>query len=206
MKQDSNQSRMGWNWQRVARRIRVPAGFAFALVYVWLARPTIASLAWSLLLVLPGVWLRAYASGYVKKNAELATTGPYAHTRNPLYLGSMLIAFGFAGAARSPVVLLALAALFTVIYLPVIRSEEEYLRGHFQGFEAYASRVPRLLPRLTPASRNGDGGGFSRELYLKHHEYNVLMGVAAVYAALALLVFYAPLGLRSFFAGSFLLR
>ena len=74
-------------------------GFVFAAVFLWLARPTWATMAASLLLVVPGLWLRGYASGYVKKNAELATTGPYAHTRNPLYLGSMLIAFGFAAAA-----------------------------------------------------------------------------------------------------------
>ena len=69
------------------------------------------------MLVAPGVWLRGYASGYVRKNAELTRTGPYAHTRNPLYLGSMMIAFGFAGAAGSWVILVALAVLFAAIYI-----------------------------------------------------------------------------------------
>src|SRR5438309_9746569 len=86
-------------WQQIARRIRVPVGFAFSAVFLQIATPSWKTMAESLVLVLPGLWLRAYASGYVKKNAELTTTGPYAHTRNPPYLGSMLIAFGFAGAS-----------------------------------------------------------------------------------------------------------
>ena len=177
-------------WQRIARRIRVPLGFIFAAVFLWLARPTGHSVAWSLLLVVPGVWLRAYASGYVKKNTELATTGPYAYTRNPLYLGSMMIAFGFAAAAGSWVILVALAVLFTVIYLPTIRSEEAFLRDHFTSFTAYAAQVPRLLPRLTPAASDGERGQFSPTLYRQHREYNCGMGALAIYAALALRLFY----------------
>jgi len=144
----------------------------------------------SLVLVVPGLWLRAYASGYVRKNAERTTTGPYAHTRNPLYLGSMLIAFGFAAAAWNLTILLALTALFAMIYIPTIQGEEAYLRAHFAGFEAYAGQVPRLLPRLRAArppapAEDGERGGFSPALYRKHREYNALMGVGAIYLALA---------------------
>jgi len=179
-------------WSKIARRIRVPLGFIFAVLFLWLARPTWLSLAWSLWVVVPGVWLRGYASGYVKKNAELAVTGPYAHTRNPLYLGSMLIAFGFAGASRSVWILLVLAILFVFIYAPTIRSEEEFLRGKFSGFNEYARQVPRLFPRLTPApASRGQTGRFSRDLYLKHREYNSLLGAAAIYAALALRLYLA---------------
>src|ERR1700761_102265 len=92
---------MAASWGKVAKRIRVPLGFVFAAIFLWLARPSWLFIALSLLLVVPGVCLRAYASGYVKKNAELTMTGPYAYTRNPLYLGSMMIAFGFALASRS---------------------------------------------------------------------------------------------------------
>ena len=101
--------------------------------------------------MLPGLWLRAYASGYVKKNRELTVTGPYAYTRNPLYLGSMLMAAGFAVALLSWPVAVVLAAGFAVIYVPVIASEERFLRATFPGFDAYCRRVPRLIPRLTPA-------------------------------------------------------
>ena len=165
-------------------------GFVFAAVFLWLARPSWGTMAASLVLVAPGLWLRAYASGYVKKNAELTTTGPYAHTRNPLYLGSMLIAFGFAAAAASWAILVALAALFAAIYIPTIQGEEEYLRAHFAGFDDYARAVPRLLPRLTAArpmveGEAGDRGSFSAALYGRHREYNSLMGAGAIYAALA---------------------
>ncbi len=171
------------NWSRVARRIRVPTGFLFAAFYLWRARPSLASLAWSLLLVVPGLLLRAYASGYVKKNAELTVTGPYAYTRNPLYLGSVLMAFGFAAASRSLWITLLLALLFTIIYVPTIYSEEQFLRATFPAFAGYAQRVPRLLPRLTPIPIK-DEGSFSGALYRKHREYNSLLGACAVYAVL----------------------
>jgi len=183
---------MAGGWSKIARRIRVPMGFVFAVLYLWLARPTLAFIALSLILVIPGIWLRAYASGYVKKNMELTVTGPYAFTRNPLYLGSMLIAFGFALASRSIWITLALAALFALIYVPVIRSEEAFLRSKFEGFEAYAAHVPRLLPRPLPAhTDNDDHGTFSTALYRKHREYNALIGAMAIYAALALRVYFS---------------
>lgn len=172
-------------WQKIARRIRVPLGFVFAAVFLWLARPTWWSMLGSLALVLPGLWLRGYAAGYVRKNAELTTTGPYAYTRNPLYLGSMMIAVGFAAASGRWVIPLVLAALFLAIYLPTIFSEEEFLRREFAGFDAYMTKVPRLLPRLTPARMGGTAGTFSQTLYLHHREYNAAMGAAAIYAALA---------------------
>ena len=111
----SSKTPLDWiaRWQRIARRIRVPLGFLTAALYLfelWRRAPMPAAVAWSLALVLPGLWLRAYAAGYVKKNRELTLTGPYAHTRNPLYLGSMLIAAGFAVALLSWPVALVLAA------------------------------------------------------------------------------------------------
>ncbi len=161
-------------------------GFLFAAFFLWLAHPTPRTLLMSLILVVPGLWLRAYSAGYIRKNAELTTTGPYAHTRNPLYLGSMLIAFGFGAASASAFLLIALAVLFLAIYLPTIQGEEQYLRVHFPNFDTYAARVPRLLPRLTPAQDNSDPGRFSRSLYLHHREYNASMGAGAIYVALIL--------------------
>lgn len=172
-------------WQKIARRIRVPLGFVFAAVFLWLARPTWLSMLGSLLLVVPGLWLRGFAAGYVRKNAELTMTGPYAHTRNPLYLGSMMLAFGFAAASGRWFIVVALMALFLAIYVPTILSEEEFLRGQFPGFDAYAAKVPRLLPRITPAKTDAVPGIFSKQLYLHHREYNASMGAVAIYAALA---------------------
>ena len=174
------------SWQRIARRIRVPLGFVFAALFLFLARPAWESLAFSLALVLPGLWLRGYAAGYVRKNQELTTTGPYAYTRNPLYLGSMLIAFGFAAASQSLIIIGVLAALFAAIYLPTIRSEEQFLQSRFPSFDAYAREVPRLFPRITPAPTSAPAGAFSRERYLHHREYNASIGAAAIYTALLL--------------------
>jgi protein-S-isoprenylcysteine O-methyltransferase Ste14 len=192
-------------WQHIARRIRVPLGFLTAALYLFeLVRraPHPQAVAWSLALVVPGLWLRAYAAGTVKKNRELTVTGPYAHTRNPLYLGSMLIAAGFAVALLSWPVALVLAVGFAVIYVPVIASEERFLRSNFLGFDDYCQRVPRLIPRLTPASHPGDEdlssgtldshpgagtGSFSFTLYLHHREYNAGMGAMLLYLCLLLL-------------------
>jgi protein-S-isoprenylcysteine O-methyltransferase Ste14 len=179
-------------WQRVARRIRVPLGFAVAALYVfelWQRAPEPAAVGWSLALVIPGLWLRGYAAGYVKKNQELTTTGPYAHVRNPLYLGSILIAGGFAVALESWPVGAALAVMFVAVYVPVIASEERFLRATFPEFDAYCTRVPRLIPRLTAARMPADDGQgrFFLPLYLKHREYNALLGAALLYLALLFL-------------------
>jgi protein-S-isoprenylcysteine O-methyltransferase Ste14 len=171
------------SWSRIARRIRVPLGFAFAGLYLWLAKPTWTSIVAGGCVALAGLLLRAMASGHISKDSELATSGPYAYTRNPLYIGSLLLAAGFAVAARSWWVVLAVAVLFAAIYLPVIRSEEAFLRSHFPEFDDYALRVPRFLPRLRKAY--AAPGSFSRERYLRHREYNALLGTAAMIAALA---------------------
>jgi len=183
-------------WQRIARRIRVPLGFLTGALYLfelWRRAPRPAAIGWSLVLVLPGLWLRGYAAGYVKKNRELTQTGPYAHTRNPLYLGSILIAAGFAVALLSWTVATALTIMFLIIYIPVIASEERFLRATFPEFEAYCRRVPRLIPRITPGHppSQADGtvtevtsGKFSFALYLKHREYNAAIGATALYLSL----------------------
>jgi protein-S-isoprenylcysteine O-methyltransferase Ste14 len=177
-------------WQRIARRIRVPLGFLAAALYLldlYRRAPQPAAVAWSLLLVIPGLWLRAYSAGYVKKNRELTSTGPYAHTRNPLYLGSILIAAGFAVALLSWPVALVLAIGFLLIYIPVIASEERFLRATFPEFSEYCRQVPRLIPRLTPAPAKSGAGSFSFTLYFKHREYNAAIGAVLLYLCLLLL-------------------
>jgi protein-S-isoprenylcysteine O-methyltransferase Ste14 len=174
-------------WSRIARRIRVPLGFVFAVLYFWLARPTWGFVGFGIVLIVPGLLLRALASGHVRKNESLATSGPYAYTRNPLYLGSLLIGIGFAVASRSWWVGLALVVMFLAIYLPVIRGEEEFLRAKFPQFDEYARQVPRMFPRIIPYSQETTSSGeFSFDVYLKHREYNALLGALAM--AVVLLV------------------
>ena len=175
---------MQW-WQQVARRTPHPK-----------------AIAWSVALVLPGLLLRAAASGTVKKNLELTVTGPYAYTRNPLYLGSMLMAAGFAVALMSWPVALLIAVGFVAIYVPVIASEERFLRATFAGFDDYCRRVPRFVPRCTaarfpdetdaaagsPEGTSVQSGGFSFALYLKHREYNAALGAILLYLSLLYLL------------------
>jgi protein-S-isoprenylcysteine O-methyltransferase Ste14 len=169
-------------WSQIARRVRVPLGFLFAVFYFWLARPSWRSLMLGAVVVVPGLVIRALASGHVRKNESLATSGPYAYTRNPLYLGSLVMGLGFCIAARSWWIGVALAAMFIAIYLPVIRDEEVFLRRTFSAFEEYALGVPRMLPRLTPhlGYEKESPARFSFELYLKHREYNALLGAVGM--------------------------
>jgi protein-S-isoprenylcysteine O-methyltransferase Ste14 len=170
------------SWSVIARRVRVPLGFVFAILYFWLAKPTGQSIWIGTALVIPGLVIRALASGQLQKNELLATGGLYAHTRNPLYLGSLILSIGFAIASRSWWVGGGIVLLFFAIYLPVIRGEEVFLREHFPQFEDYARQVPRLLPRIS--SSNKECGAFSWDLYWKHREYNAAMGAAAMLAVL----------------------
>lgn len=179
------------SWQQIATRIRVPLGFVLAALYLWRAQPNTTSLTvgWGVALV--GLWIRALASGYVRKNESLATSGPYAFCRNPLYLGSIVIGLGFALASLRWEIGVAMAVMFVAIYLPVIRAEESWLGAHFAEYAEYCRRVPRLLPRLLPAkSAAGEGGEFSLALYRKHREYNALIGATLLMAALIAKIFY----------------
>jgi protein-S-isoprenylcysteine O-methyltransferase Ste14 len=170
-------------WAAIARRIRVPVGFAFAALYLWLAKPRVTSICAGTVLIIMGLAIRALASGHVRKNERLTTSGPYAHTRHPLYLGSLIMATGFSLAARSWWIALMTILIFVVIYVPVMLAEEMVLRQRFPEFEDYARAVPRLWPRLTPLSSGQ--GSFSSKLYCQHREYNALMGSVAMLVALA---------------------
>jgi protein-S-isoprenylcysteine O-methyltransferase Ste14 len=176
------------SWSAIARRVRVPLGFAFAVLYLWLAKPTLKSLVVGAGLIIPGLLIRALASGHLQKNEQLATGGPYAYTRNPLYLGSLILAIGFALASRSWWIVLGIILLFFVIYVPVIRGEEVFLRQRFPDFDEYARQVPVLLPRVSGFGKRS--GSFSWDLYWKHREYNAILGSALIMAVLLAKMFW----------------
>jgi len=169
-------------WTRLARRVRVPLGFIFAVVYVWLARPTKTSLTAGALIMLPGLLLRGLASGHVQKDKQLTVSGPYAYTRNPLYLGSLFLAAGFAIAARSWSIVAIMVLMFALIYVPVIAGEERYLRQTFPEYGEYARRVPRMFPRLTPYGNQQ--AAYSSARYWKHREYEASIGCVVLLAIL----------------------
>lgn len=176
------------SYSRIATRLRVPLGFLFAIGYLWLAHPDWIAIVVGSTVIAVGVGIRATASGHIRKNAQLATTGPYAYTRNPLYLGSLMMAAGFIIAARSVWIAVGACVLFFAVYLPVIFAEEKYLRAAFPEYADYAAHVPRLLPRPTPYRPVASEGlpQFSRELYLRHREYNSILGSLLMLSALIL--------------------
>jgi len=169
-------------WAHIARRIRVPISFVAAIVYVWLAHPSWPSLFAGTLLMIPGLALRAFASGHVQKDRQLTTSGPYAYTRNPLYLGSLVMAAGFAIAARNWWIVAIMLLVFILIYGPVIAGEERFLRQTFPEYEDYVRSVPRILPRRT-AYRN-QTSEYSSGRYWKHREYQASLGCAFMLAIL----------------------
>ncbi|HEV2992340.1 MAG TPA: isoprenylcysteine carboxylmethyltransferase family protein [Candidatus Angelobacter sp.] len=176
------------SWSRIATRSRVPLGFLFAAAYLWFARPTGMFLIAGSVVIATGLAIRTVASGHIHKNAQLAVTGPYARTRNPLYLGSIVMALGFILAARSIWLGAAALAMFLFIYVPVIQAEESYLRSAFPEYLEYAAQVPRFWPRLTSYRAGTDDShpGFSWELYMRHREYNAVVGSALILGALIL--------------------
>ncbi len=173
-------------YAKLAARARVTSGFAVAALYGLFAQPTVTSVAAGLPLALAGLLLRGWAAGHLAKNEALATGGPFAYTRNPLYLGTLVAAAGFAVAGRNLWLAALFAAYFVLVYLPVIGEEESHLRQLFPGYADYAVRVPRVLPRLSPAFPAS--GKFRWDLYHRNREYQALLaylaGAALLFARL----------------------
>jgi protein-S-isoprenylcysteine O-methyltransferase Ste14 len=160
----------------VVARLRVTCGFIMLAAFAWFSRPDARSLAWGLPIAALGLALRAWATGHVEKNIKLAESGPYAYVRNPLYLGTLLVAAGFAIASRQWALGAFFAAVFLFIYLPAIELEEQHLRKLFPEFASYAERVPALWPALHPIRRPER---FRWDLYLRNREYQALLGFVA---------------------------
>jgi len=160
-------------YSEVAKHLRLPLGFILGISYLIFARPTPLTLAVGGMIALVGVIVRGWASGHISKNERLATSGPYAHTRNPLYFGSFLIAAGFAVAAHWALLLLVVA-FFVLIYAPTMQRERANISGRFPAeYELYAANVPAFVPRPTPwkATHPEEAAGFSFDLYMKHGEW-----------------------------------
>jgi protein-S-isoprenylcysteine O-methyltransferase Ste14 len=163
---------------RVAK-LRVPFGFLLVAAFVWLAQPTLFSLAMGLPLAVLGLAIRAWAAGHLEKNLALTESGPYARVRNPLYLGTLTAAAGLALAAQRWELAILFAVVFLLVYLPVVELEEQHLRRLFPGFADYASRVPRLRPSLGKV--NASTQPFRWSLYRRNREYEALAaGLAGV--------------------------
>lgn len=160
---------------RVAK-LRVPTGFLLVAAFAYMAQPTLRTFFWGLPIAGVGLWLRAWAAGHLRKNQTLARSGPYAYTRNPLYLGTLLVALGLAVAAKRPALAVLFSSVFYCVYLPVIELEQQHLAKLFPEFEEYAAKVPMIFPKLPD---NPQPGEFDWKIYRKNQEYQALLGFLA---------------------------
>lgn len=175
--------------KRILQRIRVPLGFLFGIVFLVFARPQPAVLIGGGIVAAIGILIRAWSSGHIRKNRTLAISGPYALTRNPLYLGSFVLGVGFTICAGVWWLGLVFAALFLGIYLPVMRAEEEELAKIFGAeYEEYARRVPLFFPR--PTAYRASAAKFDASLYLRYREYRAALGFVFAWLVLAFKTFY----------------
>lgn len=164
-------------------RLRVPCGFLLLVTFAWLSRPNGESMLAGLPLCAIGLLLRGWAAGHLAKNENLATSGPYAYVRNPLYAGTLLVALGIVIACRSVPLAIVFAAVFLLVYFPVIELEEQHLCDIFPAYVEYASRVRRFLPRRAPNA--AAHVPFRWKLYVKNEEYKALAGFVLAVAWLA---------------------
>jgi protein-S-isoprenylcysteine O-methyltransferase Ste14 len=169
-------------YSQVAKRLRLPLGFILAAFYLAFARPTPLTLLVGGIIAFVGLMVRAWAAGHIAKNDRLATTGPYAHTRNPLYFGSFLIAAGFAIAGHWMLLLLVIA-FFVLVYAPTIERERQTVSGMFpREYADYSANVPAFMPRPTPwrpVAAQSEGDAFSLARYMRHKEWQAALGYAA---------------------------
>lgn len=166
-------------------RLRVPMGFLLGVTALLLSRPTKMSLLAGVLPAALGVGYRAWAAGHLRKNECLATGGPYAYTRNPLYFGSFLLGLGFAVASGVPVVAAIFILFYLGVYWPVMQTEAEHMRRLFpEQYPAYSRDVPLFWPRFK-AWPGGAKSSFDPRLYLRYREYRALIGMVAALATLA---------------------
>jgi protein-S-isoprenylcysteine O-methyltransferase Ste14 len=170
-------------------RLRVPFGFVLVIAFALLSKPSPASLTYGLPLGVLGLLIRGWAAGHLEKNMNLAETGPYRYVRNPLYIGTLLVAAGLVVASRRWILAAIFAAVFLLVYLPVIELEEQHLRKLFPAYEAYAQRVPALIPRFR---RRSASGSFLWRRYKRNEEYQALAGFAAGALYLLLKLFLFP--------------
>ncbi len=159
-------------------RWRVRLGYPLAVAVLFFARPQPKSILYGALVGAIGLAIRAWGAGYLRKQELLTVTGPYAYTRNPLYLGSAILALGTGIATRSWISAAILLVYFAVFYSMVMRKEEHELRLHHgEQFDRYAAAVPLFFPRLAPKKLPGDSPGrFSFAQYRKNHEWQAAIG------------------------------
>lgn len=164
-------------YNKLLGRLRLVAVYLFIAVLLWLARPEPLAVTVGFVIVAIGEGVRFWAAGHLHKTVELITSGPYRYTRNPLYLGRLLILTGLCVMARMPyhanlVILVLGYAVFFGYYLPrKERVEPERLRQtHGEVYRRYFEAVPALFPSLRPYT-DGATSGWSSDNMLRNREH-----------------------------------
>jgi protein-S-isoprenylcysteine O-methyltransferase Ste14 len=179
--------RRGGTW---IQRWRVPLGFLCAGLFILFARPRPITLLIGAGISIVGLLIRAWAAGHIQKNSALATSGPYAYTRNPLYLGSFILGLGFTVGAGRWLLGVLFGLLFLGIYLPVMRVESATMGQYFgEDFRDYSGAVPIFFPRFT-AYRQDRKTKFDPGLYLRYREYQAALGLLLAWGLLVLKMYY----------------
>jgi hypothetical protein len=160
-------------------RVAVARSLGFAMLL--LVKPTPGSLLLAAPVALLGEGLRVWASGHIEKQRSLATGGPYAYTRNPLYLGNLFLVAGAVVASASPWVALVAVVYVAAFYPGNLKQEARFLAGKFgDDYAAWAAEVPLLLPRLTPAGPRATSFSWSRVLANREWEAALIVPGTAV--------------------------
>lgn len=156
-------------------RLRVPLGFVSAVAVLWLAAPTLRSLAWGMAIAAVGEGLRLWAAGHLNKSREVTSSGPYRYFAHPLYVGSATLGGGLAVASGSVPVVVLIALYLAVTITAAIRSEEAYLREKFGAdYDAYRRGAAR-----SAAAEAESGRPFSLAQAMANREYRALVGLLA---------------------------
>ncbi len=175
--------------KKLLQKYRVAIGLVAGVVFLIFSRPTLISMALGGLVALSGLAIRAWASGHIRKNRELAVSGPYAYTRNPLYLGSLVLAIGFSIATGIWWVAVLVTILFIGIYFPVMSVEAQELTDIFgEDYQKYAGQVSLFFPWFSDCERGENK--FELALYLRYREYRAFLGALFAWIVLALKVYF----------------
>jgi protein-S-isoprenylcysteine O-methyltransferase Ste14 len=185
----SSQTACRLSWRKLAQKIRVPAGTILGIIFLVLMRPSIRSLLIGGAIAVSGALLRLWAAGHIEKGRTLTRSGPYAFTRNPLYLGSFLMALGIILAGQGYWLLLAFGIFFAVFYFPVMKAEEqELLLGYGEDFVEYSKRVPMFFPHFRKSGLTASQFMWSR--VIRNREHHTFAGFLATEAILVVQNFF----------------
>ena len=170
------------------RRLRLRAVWLIVLPFFWFSSPSPGLLAVGAAIAAVGLWIRGWSAGTIHKDEHLTTTGPYAHVRNPLYVGSFFLGVGISLAGGHWVWPSVFLLFYLGVYSKTMTGEVRLLTELFpEDYPDYAAKVPALVPRLTPYRAPGaDGsGGFRWSQYRRNREWEASLGAAGAIALLA---------------------